>query len=56
MSLNERPEVPFTRPNIRRALLMGLNRQRMIDELLDGQGIIADGPIFPGSWAYYEGS
>lgn len=50
------PQVPFFQDaNLRRALLMGLNRQRMIDELLDGQGIIADGPIFPGSWAYYDG-
>jgi peptide/nickel transport system substrate-binding protein len=52
----ENPEVPFFQDaNVRRALLMGLNRQRMIDDLLDGQAIIADGPIFPGSWAYYEG-
>jgi peptide/nickel transport system substrate-binding protein len=52
----DNPEVPyFQDANLRRALLMGLNRQRMIDELLDGQAIIADGPIFPGSWAYYEG-
>ncbi|HLE50550.1 MAG TPA: peptide ABC transporter substrate-binding protein [Anaerolineales bacterium] len=52
----DNPEVPFFQDvNLRRALLMGLNRQRMIDELLDGQAIIADGPIFPGSWAYYEG-
>jgi peptide/nickel transport system substrate-binding protein len=33
---------------------MGLNRQWMIDHLLDSQAIIADGPIFPGSWASYE--
>lgn len=22
---------------------------------MDGQAILADGPIFPGTWAYYEG-
>lgn len=50
------PERPFFQESpIRRALLMGLNRQKMIDTLLGGQAILADGPIFPGSWAYYEG-
>jgi peptide/nickel transport system substrate-binding protein len=48
-------ELPFFQePAIRRALLMGLNRQRMIDRLMNGQGVIADGPIFPATWAYYE--
>lgn len=55
LNLNN-PEVPFLQePNVRRALLLGLNRQRMISKLLQGQAIVADGPIFPGSWAYYEG-
>ena len=55
LNLNN-PEVPFLgEPNVRRALLLGLNRQRMISNLLDGQAIVADGPIFPGSWAYYDG-
>lgn len=49
------PDLPFFQEAaIRRALLMGLNRQWMIDNLLDSQALIADGPIFPGSWAYYE--
>jgi peptide/nickel transport system substrate-binding protein len=55
LNLNN-PEVPFLgEPNLRRALLLGLNRQRMISNLLGGQAIVADGPIFPGSWAYYNG-
>jgi peptide/nickel transport system substrate-binding protein len=50
------PEAPFFQETaVRRALLMGLNRQKMIDTLLGGQAILADGPIFPGSWAYYDG-
>jgi len=50
----DNPEVPFFQEaSIRRALLMGLNRQQMIDSVLDGQAIIADGPVFPESWAYY---
>jgi peptide/nickel transport system substrate-binding protein len=49
-------ELPFFKENeIRRALLMGLNRRWIIDKLLRGQGILANGPIFPESWAYYEG-
>ncbi len=44
----------FQDATLRRALLMGLNRQRMVDQLLNGQAILADGPIFPGTWGYYE--
>ncbi len=55
LNLNN-PEVPFLQDaQLRRALLMGLNRQQMVDKLLAGQGIIADGPLFPGTWAYYDG-
>jgi peptide/nickel transport system substrate-binding protein len=45
----------FQDVNIRRALMMGIDRQRIINQLNDGQAIIAHGPIFPGSWAYYDG-
>lgn len=37
---------------VREALYTGLNRQWIIDRLLNGQAIPADGPIFPESWAY----
>lgn len=40
---------------IRQALLMAVNRQWLIDEALDGQGIVAVGPILPGTWASAEG-
>lgn len=50
------PEAPFLQDaNLRRALLMGLNRQQIVDKLLAGQAIVADGPIFPGTWAHYDG-
>jgi len=56
LNLNN-PEAPYLQePDVRRALLLGLNRQRMISNLLQGQAIVADGPIFPGSWAYYDGT
>jgi len=40
--------------NIRRALLMALDRRGMIDRILDGQGVIADVPVLPNNWAYYS--
>ena len=50
------PQVTFFQDvNIRQALMQGLNRQALVDNLLDGQAILADGPIFPGTWAYYDG-
>ena len=50
------PELPFFQDaNIRRALLMGLNRQGMVDQILSGQALLADGPILPGTWAHYDG-
>ncbi|MBU0511306.1 MAG: peptide ABC transporter substrate-binding protein [Chloroflexi bacterium] len=52
----DNPKTPFFQDAaIRRALLMGLNRQWIVDRMLDGQAVIADGPIFPNTWAYYEG-
>jgi peptide/nickel transport system substrate-binding protein len=45
----------FQDVNVRLALMQGLNRQGMIDSLRSGQAILADGPILPGTWAYYDG-
>lgn len=41
--------------NIRHALMLGLNREYIVSSILQGQAIIADGPILPGSWAHYDG-
>jgi peptide/nickel transport system substrate-binding protein len=41
--------------NVRKALLYAIDRRRMIDSALDGQGIIANIPLIPANWAYYEG-
>jgi peptide/nickel transport system substrate-binding protein len=52
----DNPDVPFFQEvEIRRALLMGINRQRLIDRVLEGQAAIADGPILPNTWAYFDG-
>lgn len=50
------PSLPFFEdPVVRRALLSGINRRSIIDRILGGQAIFADGPIFPENWAYYDG-
>ncbi|HYF91458.1 MAG TPA: ABC transporter substrate-binding protein [Symbiobacteriaceae bacterium] len=46
-----------TRPHlkeklVRQALTYGLNRQSIIDSLMDGRAVIPPGPIPPVSWAY----
>jgi peptide/nickel transport system substrate-binding protein len=45
----------FQDKNVRRALMAGLNRQWMVDNLLQGQAIVADSPLLPQTWAYYDG-
>lgn len=53
-NLND-PQSPFFQDKeIRKALWMALNRQRMVDSLRNGQAILANGVVFPGTWAYYE--
>jgi peptide/nickel transport system substrate-binding protein len=47
--------VPFLQnANVRRALMFATNRNVIVSRILKGQAIIADGPILPGSWAYYN--
>lgn len=49
-------EVPFLQDaKVRQALMLGLNRQYLINTFLQGQAILADGPILPNSWAHYDG-
>jgi peptide/nickel transport system substrate-binding protein len=42
----------FQEKKVRQALLAGLNRQLMVDTILNGQAFVATGPILPGTWAY----
>ncbi len=41
----------FGQRDVRRALLLAIDRQRIIDGMLDGQAVPASGPILPGTWA-----
>jgi peptide/nickel transport system substrate-binding protein len=46
-------EAPFFQEKkVRQALLLGLDRQALINKVLNGQGLVADSPILPGTWAY----
>ncbi len=42
----------FQQKEVRQALLLALDRQRIIDRSLDGQGVVANSPLLPSSWAY----
>jgi len=42
----------FQEIEVRQALMYALDRQAIIDEALNGQGLIASGPIRSWSWAY----
>lgn len=44
----------FKDAKIRKALLLGINRKLLINQVFNGQAIQADGVIFPGTWAYLD--
>jgi peptide/nickel transport system substrate-binding protein len=52
--LNEQnPNTPFFKDvAVRKALMYALDRQKLIDTVLKGQGMIADSPVMPYSWAH----
>jgi peptide/nickel transport system substrate-binding protein len=50
-----RPDLPFFQePEVRRALLYALDRQRIVDDALDGQALVTHSPFVPGTWAYKD--
>jgi len=51
---HERDSAPYFKDAaLRQALYYGLNRDNIIGEVLNGQAVKANGPMFPNSWAYY---
>jgi len=52
VALNQEDE-RFTDPRVRQALLMAIDRQAMIDSILEGYGTVATGPIAPLLGAIY---
>jgi len=51
----DNPEVGFLQnPDFRRALMSAINREIIIERVYNGQAVPANGPILPGTWAYYN--
>lgn len=51
-----RDSLPFFQTReVRQALLYALDRQLLIEQALNGQGLIADSPILPTTWAFNPG-
>lgn len=47
------PDLPFFQEKeVRQALMLGLDRRQLIDDVLCGQARMTDSPILPGTWAY----
>jgi len=42
----------FAEREVRQALMYALDRQALIDNVLDGQGIVAQSPVMANSWAF----
>jgi len=53
LNLNNSNTPFFHDKEIRQALLYALDRQKIVDHVLAGQGLIAHSPIMPDSWAYF---
>jgi peptide/nickel transport system substrate-binding protein len=51
----DNPEVGFlSNPDFRRALMASIDRDLIIEQVYGGQAVPANGPIMPGTWAYYD--
>lgn len=54
LNLNN-PTIGFLQnAKVRNALMLGVNRTVIVSHILKGQAIVADSPILPGSWGYYD--
>jgi peptide/nickel transport system substrate-binding protein len=52
LNLNNPEKTFLAEKQMRQALLLAINRQHIINQVLSGQGTVADSPILPGTWAY----
>lgn len=54
LNLNN-PGVGFLQnPDLRRSLMAAINRNLIIQKAYEGQAVPANGPVMPGTWAYYD--
>ena len=44
----------FQDRRVRQAMMWALDRQELVDDVLNGQGVVIDSPILPNSWAYNQ--
>lgn len=52
LNLNS-PNLPYLGDQkVRQALAYGLDRERILDDIVPGAGMLANSPILPGTWAY----
>ncbi len=51
-NLDNRNAVFFQSKAVRTAIMMGINRERIVNHALSGQATIANSPILYGNWAY----
>lgn len=54
LNLKETTVPFFQEADIRNALLLGINRNAIVANQFNGQAIVANGVIFPGTWAYND--
>jgi peptide/nickel transport system substrate-binding protein len=52
LNLNDPESIFFQDERVRQALLYGLDRQGLVNTVLDGRGLVLHSPIMPQSWAY----
>ena len=53
LNLSRGNELPFFQEaEVRQALLYGLDRQSLVEDILEGRGIVAHSPLVAGTWAY----
>jgi len=52
LNLDDSQRPFFQEQKVRQALMLGLDRERLINEVLEGQGLVTNSPILPGTWAY----
>ena len=41
--------------SVRQALMLAIDRDKLVKDVLGGQAIVADTPFIPGTWAYHSG-
>jgi peptide/nickel transport system substrate-binding protein len=55
LNLHDAEDLPFFQdPRVRQALLYAIDRQRMVEDILNGQALVAHSPLIPRTWAYAD--